>query len=118
MKHRGITLIEWIVILATFGILAAILFPVFSRNRPAHFHAAVVPPQQFNGVPLRLVMASLDQDLQAARAAQGKKPVKYLQRIVWGNEDLKSRRVTMSTLRAMPLRRVLDQLEATAKIKI
>lgn len=116
MRRRGITLIEIVVILVITGILAAILFPVF--RRPARFYAAIIPAQQFNRVPLQSVMSKLDQTLQASRAQQGKRPVKYLKRIVWENEPLKTRLVTLNTQSAMSLKEVFAQLEQTAKIKI
>ncbi len=116
MRRRGITLIEIIVVLVIIGVLAAILLPAF--RRPARFHAAIIPAQQFNQVPLQSVVAKLDQALQVSRAQQGKRPVKYLKKIVWEKEGLKYRRVTLNTQTAMSLKEVLAQLEQVAKIKI
>lgn len=117
MTRKGITLIEIIVVLAIIGILAAILFPAFTRSS-SPFYNAHIPPQQFKQVPLESVMAHLNRGLEVSRRKASKSSVPYLKKIEWQNEALKRRRVTLSTKTRMPLKEVLEELEKVAQVEI
>jgi|GEM_PF-4210675 len=115
MKRRKIPVLECIVILVIIGILTAILFPVFQRR--AWFDAAIIPPQHFENVELQTVMVRLDQALQTSRARQGKKPVDWL-KATWQTKQLKHRLVSFDTQQALPLKKVLFQIEHAAHVKL
>jgi prepilin-type N-terminal cleavage/methylation domain-containing protein/prepilin-type processing-associated H-X9-DG protein len=60
-KRRGFTLIELLVVIAIIAILAAILFPVFSRAREQARKAACTSNMKQMGLALRMYMTDWDE---------------------------------------------------------
>lgn len=106
--RRGFTLIEEVVVVVILAILAAILWPAVTR--PTSFTKLPISPLNFQSAELQTVVAKLDQELRKHKR-------KTLSRVRWEREELKHRKVTLSTQEALPLRAIFQLLEQKAKIK-
>ena len=87
MRRRAFTLIELLVVIAIIAILAAILFPVFSRAKEAAKKAVCLSNMRQIGLALQMYMTDYDDRLPDRRDLKSSLPGGYRPWTTWPPSD-------------------------------